>query len=913
VTSIGPSELNIEGIPLIGRLVVSSRGCIYLQDDTGQIQAFPTAAACTEQAPATQLDTASTPHAFAGQSLIGHVCVWRSWRLVVEDVSAASTVPDGGILPKERVPFSLAYVRLANPLAVYVDGSFGGSTSSQSPDERNASSPEAPAARPRRDPARHFLLFAHAQGLAMPQPGVSPDDTGAPTTDCAEAGWGALTIVKGAGLALASDSPSLEPLHGGNGCRDIETLDIGNVGKRDLRAIHVRCKFDTTPVCFASGAAYIVCVGDPVRCREFGASLGAAADSLSSVILLDLEREDHVHPVRVVSQQPGLADCAALSGGVPTETGLRAVAACLPVVRLNFASEDARRQIQPPTALSVSDLVDSAAAASGADRIVSVSGTILQREVTKAVTFCAARRADTALGDAAPAVVGQLENRITLQDNQDGTRTVAVYVKLSTFSHPLGLVPGARVVFRDVVVSVSKSTGNPYLIYAAPSLAGCRLAMHCYVDSVESLKLAMRCTACMRIVVDMGCACARKQHRAAGSGGGERAATMRAEAELLCLASDGSGIAWLSVSREDDVACVLGLQAAELAELCDAAAQAWNGQLLWRRQARDAEDAQASGASGIVAGAAATAAGARVLIEGAVGSGGGGGGDAPGLELPVRRQPLRMDGRGVVVNKRAPPTVVAARGKIFQPSTKIRLTNVSIVRLRKGGKRFELACYKNKVSEWRSGVEKDIDEVLQIHQVYMNVSKGQVAKSDVLQECFGTDNVDEVISEILQSGEQQVSDKERHHQLDNMFRDIATVVVEMCINPSTQQPYTVTMVEKAMSDIHYSVNTNRSAKQQALDVIRQLQDNGAFPIARARMRIRIVLPAKDGKRLRPAILEIVASVEDEERGEEHEYICLVEPGKYRAITELVGSETRGAGEVVIINFMDTRDEDDAPM
>ena len=41
---------------------------------------------------------------------------------------------------------------------------------------------------------------------------------------------------------------------------------------------------------------------------------------------------------------------------------------------------------------------------------------------------------------------------------------------------------------------------------------------------------------------------------------------------------------------------------------------------------------------------------------------------------------------------------------IFQPSNQIRLTNVSVVRLKKGGKRFELACYKNKIMEWRNGV-----------------------------------------------------------------------------------------------------------------------------------------------------------------------------------------------------------------
>ncbi|KAI9502158.1 hypothetical protein GGI25_003385 [Coemansia spiralis] len=247
-------------------------------------------------------------------------------------------------------------------------------------------------------------------------------------------------------------------------------------------------------------------------------------------------------------------------------------------------------------------------------------------------------------------------------------------------------------------------------------------------------------------------------------------------------------------------------------------------------------------------------------------------------------------------------------GKIFQPSAKIRLTNVSVVRLRKGGKRFEVACYKNKVTEWRTGVEKDIDEVLQIHQVYVNVSKGQVAKTDELKKCFNTENSDEVIKEILMKGEQQVSDKERQHQQHDMLRDIATVVADKCVNPSTQQPYTVTMIEKAMADIHYSVNQNRGAKQQALDVIRQIQEHGTVPIARAQMRIRVALPAKDAKRIRDDLMALVASIEDEERGEEYELICLIDPGQYRAVNDLISSEAKGSGEVVILSLKDTHDE-----
>ena len=67
---------------------------------------------------------------------------------------------------------------------------------------------------------------------------------------------------------------------------------------------------------------------------------------------------------------------------------------------------------------------------------------------------------------------------------------------------------------------------------------------------------------------------------------------------------------------------------------------------------------------------------------------------------------------------------------------------------------------------------------------------------------------------ILAKGELQVSEKERHQQLESMFTDIATIVAEKCVNPETKRPYTVGMIEKAMKDVHISVKPNRNTKQQ---------------------------------------------------------------------------------------------------
>lgn len=64
-----------------------------------------------------------------------------------------------------------------------------------------------------------------------------------------------------------------------------------------------------------------------------------------------------------------------------------------------------------------------------------------------------------------------------------------------------------------------------------------------------------------------------------------------------------------------------------------------------------------------------------------------------------------------------------------------------------------------------------------------------------------------------------MSDKERHTQLEQMFRDIATIVADKCVNPETKRPYTVILIERAMKDIHYSVKPNKSTKQQVASAL----------------------------------------------------------------------------------------------
>ncbi|KDP43068.1 hypothetical protein JCGZ_25254 [Jatropha curcas] len=223
---------------------------------------------------------------------------------------------------------------------------------------------------------------------------------------------------------------------------------------------------------------------------------------------------------------------------------------------------------------------------------------------------------------------------------------------------------------------------------------------------------------------------------------------------------------------------------------------------------------------------------------------------------------------------------------LMQPIGQKRLTNVAVVRLKKHGIRFEIACYKNKVLSWRSGVEKDLDEVLQSHTVYSNVSKGVLAKSKDLMKAFGTDDQTKICLEILDKGELQVAGKERESQLSSQFRDIATIVMQKTINPETQRPYTISMIERLMHEIHFAVDPHSSSKKQALEVIRELQKH--FPLKRSPMRLRLNIAEPNLSTLLEKLSTWNATiVSKDESGSQLSIICELDPCFFRECDVMV--------------------------
>lgn len=225
--------------------------------------------------------------------------------------------------------------------------------------------------------------------------------------------------------------------------------------------------------------------------------------------------------------------------------------------------------------------------------------------------------------------------------------------------------------------------------------------------------------------------------------------------------------------------------------------------------------------------------------------------------------------------------------------------------------------------------------------------------------------------EILNKGEMQVGEKERHAQLERVHNEVLDIVAGKLVDPRSKRVYTTGMIDKALDQLSShggaahkadeskgsgtatpvngesgkekakemptwtGVVTTKSAKSQALDAMKALIAWQPIPVTRARMRLRVTCPtsilkqaaktpakkeaqdeAADGEgekstgTVKDRILSFVEQVETQDTiGQEWEIVGFAEPGAFRGLGEFVGSETKGRGRVEVLDMAVTHEGD----
>ncbi|CAI6336564.1 unnamed protein product [Periconia digitata] len=292
---------------------------------------------------------------------------------------------------------------------------------------------------------------------------------------------------------------------------------------------------------------------------------------------------------------------------------------------------------------------------------------------------------------------------------------------------------------------------------------------------------------------------------------------------------------------------------------------------------------------------------------------------------------------------------------INQPSNQIKLTNLALVRIKKGKKRFEVPCYKNKILDYRNKIDTELDNILQIHNVFVNVNKGQTASKADLDKVWPGKQRDDIIRDILENGEIQTGEKERGAELERTKNEVIDIVASKLVDPKSKRVYTAGMIEKALNQLSSQaaaqpqqksgpadattdaekpkelpkwagVRPGKDAKTQALFAMKALIAHQPIPVARMQMKLRITCPTsvlkqtvktppkssqaddangadKGPANVKDTILGFIETVQSQEtEGSEWEAVGLVEPGTFKMLNEFIESQTRGRGNVEVLDM-----------
>ncbi|MBI5229605.1 ribosome assembly factor SBDS [Candidatus Micrarchaeota archaeon] len=201
-----------------------------------------------------------------------------------------------------------------------------------------------------------------------------------------------------------------------------------------------------------------------------------------------------------------------------------------------------------------------------------------------------------------------------------------------------------------------------------------------------------------------------------------------------------------------------------------------------------------------------------------------------------------------------------------------KIENTIIARFEKGGERFEILVDPKLAYDYRTGVKKDLNNVLVAEEVFKDANKGERQSSSAIQKFFGTTDVYEVAKKIFLEGELQLTTEQRRKILDEKRAKIVSLIARNCVDPRTKTPHPPQRIENALEQAKVHIDAFKSAEEQLEGVIESIRE--IIPISIEKIKIAVKIPAEYAGRAYGTVKEYGMS--KEEWGNDGSLVCVCE-------------------------------------
>jgi len=200
------------------------------------------------------------------------------------------------------------------------------------------------------------------------------------------------------------------------------------------------------------------------------------------------------------------------------------------------------------------------------------------------------------------------------------------------------------------------------------------------------------------------------------------------------------------------------------------------------------------------------------------------------------------------------------------------IENTITARIEKGGERFEVLVDPKLGYEYKTGVRKDLANVLLADEVFKDANKGERHTGAALKKAFGTENVEEIAKIIFRDGELQLTTDQRRKLLEEKKAKIIALIARNAIDPRAKTPIPVQRIQNALDEARFSFDAFKSAEEQMMDAVESIRE--IIPISIERIKIAVKISAEHAARAYGALKEY--GLQKEEWTNQGDFVCVCE-------------------------------------
>jgi ribosome maturation protein SDO1 len=238
----------------------------------------------------------------------------------------------------------------------------------------------------------------------------------------------------------------------------------------------------------------------------------------------------------------------------------------------------------------------------------------------------------------------------------------------------------------------------------------------------------------------------------------------------------------------------------------------------------------------------------------------------------------------------------------------IPLEEAVTARLESHGERFEVLVDPDAALEIKRGeFEGELEDVIAAEDVFENASRGDRPAESALEEVFGTTDPLEIIPQIIEDGEIQITAEQRREMQEQKHKNLVNRITRNAVNPQMDNaPHPPERIESALEETDFRVDPMEPVETQvdeALDALRPV-----IPIRFDEVTVAVQVPADYAGSAQAKIRQF-GDLEREEWQNDGSWVGVLTfpAGLQNEFYDLVNEHTSGEAETRIIKDEDELD------